>query len=143
MRLHGRRASRLHRRLWVVGQLVGSPNGSFAEIFGTCELLPLGALLLLSVSADIRSEEDAKAGVWLAVHEVLFLVVAIGAITVYGSLRARSLDLLRDQSEEGRRTLSTLAALSWLYVGYAVSHTLPVKAMLVKAHHQRSQQHGH
>jgi hypothetical protein len=86
--------------LWVIAWLVKSPNGSFGEIFGTGDLLLLGALLLLGVSADIREDNDANAGVWMAVHEVLFIIVAIGAIMIYGPMRTRAFELMRSDAAE-------------------------------------------
>lgn len=118
--------------LWVMAWLTGSPGGSFGEIFGTGDLLPLGALLLLSVSADIRVEDDGKTGVWMAVHEVLFIILAIGAITMYGPMRAKAVELMKSGAIEGAQVLRLFATLSWLYVGYAVLHSVPVKAMLLR-----------
>jgi len=118
--------------LWFIAWLVKSPNRSFGEIFGTGDLLPLGALLLLSVSADIRVEEDARAGVWMAVHEVLFVTLAIGAIMVYGPLRTRALELLRFEGQDGVQVLQAFATFSWLYMAYAVVHAVPVKALLLR-----------
>ena len=124
--------------LWVVAWLVNSPNQSFGEIFGTGDLLTLGALLLLSVSADIRVEDETEARVWLAVHEVLFVTLAIGAITIYGPLRTRALELLRSEDASGQRMLEASAMFSWLYVGYAVAHTVPVKAILLRLNSRRT-----
>jgi hypothetical protein len=118
--------------LWVLAWLFESPNGSFGEIFGTGDLLLLGALLLLGVSADIRVDDDANAGVWMAVHEVLFIILAIGAITIYGPMRAKAFELARSEAVESAQALRLFATLSWLYVGYAVLHAVPVKAVLLK-----------
>jgi hypothetical protein len=118
--------------LWVTAWLAESAGGSFGEVFGTGDLLPVGALLLFTVSADIRLEDDGKAGAWMAVDEVLFIVVAIGAITIYGPMRAKAFELMKSGSAETAQSLRLYATLSWLYVGYAVLHTVPVKAMLLR-----------
>src|SRR5262249_8686276 len=91
--------------LWAIAWLVKSPNGSFEQIFGTGDLLPLGALLLLSVSADIRSEDEGKAGVWMAIHEVLFVILAIGAIMVYGPLKNKALELMKSGAPDSIQLL--------------------------------------
>jgi hypothetical protein len=125
--------------LWVIALLVENPHGSFGEVFGTGELLPLGALLLLSVSADIRVEDDTtRASAWMAVHEVLFVTLAIGAITVYGPLRTRALELLKTEPEGGSQSLRVFANLSWVYIGYAALHAVPVKALLLRSSTVRS-----
>ena len=93
--------------------------------------------MLLSVSADIRVEEDARAGVWMAVHEVLFVTFAIGAIMVYGPLRTRALELLRFEGPDSVQVLHAFATFSWLYMVYAVVHTVPVKALLLRGTNTR------
>jgi hypothetical protein len=118
--------------LWVMSLLERSSRGSFEEIFGTGDLLLLGALLLLSVSADIRVEDDGKARVWMIVHEVLFIILAIGAISIYGSIRPRAIELMKSEASEGGQLLRVFATLSWAYVGYAVLHSVPVKALLLR-----------
>lgn len=118
--------------LWVVARLARSPGGSFGEVFGTGDLLLLGAILLFSVSADIRLEDDRDAGVWMAVHEVLFVVAAIGAITMYGLMRSKAFELMRSDMTEGAESLRLYATLSWLYIGYAVLHAVPLKAVLLR-----------
>jgi hypothetical protein len=70
--------------LWGIELLVNRRDGSFGEAFGTGDLLPLGALLLLGVSADIRMEDQGNASMWKSIHEVLFLMLAIGAMMVFG-----------------------------------------------------------
>lgn len=120
---------------------VKSPNGSLGEIFGTGDLLLLGALLLLNVSTDIRMEDAGEPRIWMALHEVFFFVLAIGAIVVYGPLRFRSLELLRLDGEESLVVLHAVATFSWLYTGYAAIHTVTVKAILLRAKGSRIQ-HG-
>lgn len=123
--------------LWLMSWITGSPRGSFGEVFGTGDLLPLGALLLLSVSADIRVEDEGETGVWMAFHEVFFIILAIGAITMYGSIRARAVELMKSDASESAEVLRMFATLSWVYVGYAVLHSVPVKALLVRNCHVR------
>lgn len=118
--------------LWSTAQLLNFPNRSFGEVFGTGDLLPLGALLLLSVSADIRIADDATAGVWMAVHEVLFIVLAICSITIYGPLRTSAFELVGSGSTESQQALRAFGIASWTYVGYAVFHAVPVKAILLR-----------
>jgi hypothetical protein len=124
--------------LWFLAWLVESPNSSFGAIFGTGDLLLLGALLLLSVSADIRVDEDANRGVWMAVHEVLFIILAIGAITIYGPMRTRAFELMRSDAVESAQTLQAFATSCWIYVGYAVLHAVPVKAKLLRSSNGRA-----
>src|SRR5262249_52555582 len=106
---------------------------------GTGELLAMSVLLLLSVSADIRIEDSPRAGVWMAVHEVLFVMSAIGAVTLYGALRTKALELLTAQGSEGLHALRLFAVLSWAYVGYAVLHAVPVKVVLLRDSYMRTQ----
>jgi hypothetical protein len=119
--------------VWVIGRLVLNTNGSFSEVFGTGELLPLAALLFLSVGADIRLEgEDRPMGAAMAFQEVVFLLAAIGAIFLYGAIKTHAVELVKTSStKESQEALHTFAVTSWAYIGYALLHTVPVKAILI------------
>ncbi len=119
--------------IWVIGGLVLNTNGTFSEVFGTGDLLPLAALLFLTVGADIRLEgEDRPLGAAMAIQEVMFLLAAIGAICLYGSIKTHAVDLVKTSStKESHDALHAFAVTSWTYVAYALVHTIPVKATLI------------
>jgi hypothetical protein len=119
--------------VWVIGNQVMNTNGTFGEVFGTGDLLPLAALLLLSVWADLRLEgEDRTLGAVMVLQEVILLLAAVFAILFYGSIKTHAVELVKSSSnKESQEALHTFAVASWAYVGYALVHTIPVKAILI------------
>ena len=118
--------------VWAVAVFIHGENQPFGEIFGTGDLLPLAALLFLSVGADIRLESEVRPiGVLMTVNEVVFLVAAIIAIFAYGAIKVHAIELLQSNSQRSHDALSSFAKFSWAFTVYAVVHTAPVKAKLI------------
>lgn len=117
--------------LWIIAVIGESPNASFGEVFGTGDLLPLAAILLLSCSADIRMADDQD-GLLMAVGEVLFLLMGILAVVVYGVFKMRGIELLRTPADKAKAALLVaIAKMSWAYVFAAIALTLPAKIRLL------------
>jgi hypothetical protein len=119
--------------VWAIGHLIQDPSGSFAEVFGTGDLLPLAALLFLSSSADIRMAEENTIGRVLTIAEVAFLILGTASIAAYAVLKLRGLELIRmsPNNPEVETALAAFGRLSWAFVGTAVALTVPVKAKLL------------
>lgn len=119
--------------VWAFALVSKSPNWSFGEVFGTGDLLPLAAVLLLSCSADIRMAQGQN-GFLLAAGEVVFLLLGVLAVFAFGLVKMRGVELLRapdTEKAEAGLVLAAFAKMSWAYVLAAVTMTIPAKVGLV------------
>ena len=109
---------------WAIQSFILDVDNPFIETFGTGDLIPLAALLLLSVYADIRLNNMSSK---LFFHEVCFIVVVLMAVIAYGAIKTRGVEHLKHADIADGQALLKYASASWWVMAYAVAHTTYVK----------------
>lgn len=125
---------------WAIAALILEQPDSFISTFGTAELLPIAALILFGVIADIDQDayfSDVSKSFMYRKH--LAFLAGVVMLVFYGSLKGRALTLL---VSDGKLTPSELAArgtqLFWfsvvsiLALVSSVTYCLSVKIAILK-----------
>jgi len=113
---------------WFIGIFTLKTDHAAAETFGTGDLLPLAALILLGVAAEIRAS-DASSG-WLFFHEIFFVASGLALAIAYGSLKTIGIETLKLGTAESYRSLIEFARLSFAILIYAIAHATLAKIVL-------------
>lgn len=131
--------------VWMVGYFSNRPVGTFGEFFGTGDMLPIAAILLLTVATDIRDQDANVLERGMVIYEVYFFVLGVLGVLgllIYGALKSHAVELVRGTSAAvalvspatalvNSQVLDKCAGFCWVFVLYAIVHAATTKRQLM------------
>lgn len=112
---------------WCVEKFLYNECNSFSMVFGSGDLMLIGALLLLGLWLDVQFDDtNINLGIFVAVSEIFFLFFGLVAMIGYGFVKSYSIG--KTGADDW---MHSLGILSWAFVLYALVHSFCAKLRIV------------
>jgi hypothetical protein len=113
---------------WGIEKYFLHAEHPIADTFGSGDLLPLAAVLLLGIAAEIVANK-LNAG-WMLFHQLVFTIVSVGLAMGYGAMKTRGIEYLRAGDDLSYCELRNFSEMSFGVIVYAAIHSTFAKLLL-------------
>jgi len=113
---------------WGIEKYVLAADHPAVDTFGTGDLLPLAAVLLFGIGAEIFANK-ANSG-WLLTHQLIFVIVTVVLAVMYGAMKSKGIQDLRVPNDMSYQQLLDFSSVSCVMIGYSVIHSTFAKVQL-------------